>query len=298
MDEERDLLRMRQEWDNIARLNPYYGIVSWPEFQDPTRVDEEKFELSGKIQVENLLASIGMGDTRHLKMLEIGCGLGRMTHRFADLFEEVFAVDCSQEMIYRAQARWGHRRNVRFLTNNGGDLSDIADSSMHFVFSFLVLQHVISPHIVLQYIRESGRVLKPSGMAFLQLRTVSSETGLHRFPEAPRTLRETLTGWVPASLAAAARRIKPRLSRARNLFPNAWWNEGLWDSEAQGTSESAARITSATVWQGGHVTTAQARQTCEEAGLFIRRLEGEGTQYTFVTAVKQECREAADRKEY
>ena len=60
MDEERDRLRMCQEWNEIARLNPFFGILSWPEFQDPACIDEQKFELSGKIQAENFLASIGM----------------------------------------------------------------------------------------------------------------------------------------------------------------------------------------------------------------------------------------------
>ena len=296
MDEERDRLRMCQEWNEIARLNPFFGILSWPEFQDPACIDEHKFELSGKIQAENFLSSIGMEETRHLKMLEIGCGLGRMTHRFAGLFEEVYAIDVSQEMIDRARARWSHLHNIRFLTNSGRDLAGIADSSVHFVFSFLVLQHVTSPQIVLQYIKESGRVLKPSGIAFLHLRTVPSETGSHLSTAAPRGLRSILVAWLPAPLVAAARWLKRHLSRALKLSPNAWWNEGLWDSQARGTTESAARIRSKMVWRGCHVTAEQVRQACEEAGLFIRRLEGTGTQYTFLTAVKQECREAAGMK--
>src|SRR5207249_10893065 len=105
MDEERDRLRMCQEWDEIAQLNPFFGILSWPEFQDPACIDEQKFELSGKIQAENFLASIGMEETPHLKMLEIGCGLGRMTHRSAGLFNGLCAVDVSQEMMDRALSR-------------------------------------------------------------------------------------------------------------------------------------------------------------------------------------------------
>ncbi len=287
---------MRQEWDEIARLNPFFGIVSWAEFQDPLCIDEKKFEQSGEVHVDNFLASIGIGESRHLKMLEIGCGIGRMTHRFADLFEEVCAIDISQEMIDRARARWNHIPNIRFRKCSGVDLAGIANASMHFVFSFIVLQHVTNPQIVLQYIKESGRVLKPSGTAFLHFSTIPSATGLHLVMKVSRGLKMRIATWLPYPLIAAMRQWKRRLSRMANLSSSAWWDKGLWESQESRTPELTARITDKTVWRGCSVRVEQVRQACEEAGLCIRRLEGTGTPYTFLTAVKQEHREAAGMK--
>src|SRR5262245_47772628 len=56
----------------------------------------------------------GLAETQRLKMLEIDCGIGRMTHRFSELFQDVIATDVSQEMIERARFRWGRLANVRF----------------------------------------------------------------------------------------------------------------------------------------------------------------------------------------
>lgn len=97
---------MNWEWDDIAVRNPYYGIFSWPDFQNPACIDEKKFDASGRVQTDTFLDAIGIEETRGKTMLEVGCGIGRMTHRFAELFEEVCALDISQEMIDRALVRW------------------------------------------------------------------------------------------------------------------------------------------------------------------------------------------------
>jgi len=163
--------RMREQWDAIATRNAFYGVVSWPEFQALDRIDREKFWATGRREVDEFLSRLNLGDTKSWSMVEIGCGLGRMTHRFAERFSRVYSVDVSPEMLKRAGAQWASLANVDFILGHGNDLPGIADRSVDFVFSFIVLQHVPEPTIVKDYIRETARVLRPGGLAYLQFRT-------------------------------------------------------------------------------------------------------------------------------
>ena len=255
---------MAREWDAIARRNPYYGVVSWPDFQDPTCIDEARFDESGRIQAVTFLRRLGLRDTASLEMVEIGCGLGRMTHEFARRFRLVYALDVSAEMIGRARARWGGLANVRFLVGSGQGLEGIADASVDFAFSFLVLQHVPDPAVVLRYVRETGRVLRPGGVAFLQLGTEG----------APRRR--------DGRLAALGRRLTGALGGRRE-----WWNRGLRESRVPARPALTVEITSRPVWRGCRVAAADVEGAVAGAGLRLRALEGVGSQYTFVTAAKR-----------
>jgi SAM-dependent methyltransferase len=251
---------MAREWDEIARQNPYYSIFAWPEFEDPGAIDEARFWRSGRVQVDNFLEHLRLGDTSGLVLLEIGCGIGRMTHRFAERFREVYAVDASREMIARAASRWGHLANVRFIAVDGEDLAVIDDASIDLVFSFLVLQHVTSPEIVLGYLRECGRVLRAGGTAFLQLRT--GESGLRGF----------------------LRRLVGREERR----PRHWFAQGLdWQPPTRATPEKTAAIREKAAWKGCRVPLGEVLRTCRRSGLEVGDVEGGGTQYTFLTAVKR-----------
>ena len=161
--------KMRQEWDHRARKNAYHYIATvrdqWP---------EDEFFLSGERDVRDLVdpyladAQFVPGDKR---MLEVGCGVGRMTFALAKRFGTVEAIDISGEMIQRAkelQARLGIG-NVRFQVGNGKDLRAYPDESMDFGFSHIVFQHIPEISIILNYVREIGRVLKKGGLFRFQM---------------------------------------------------------------------------------------------------------------------------------
>jgi len=94
-----------------------------------------------------------------------------MTFPLANRFGTVEAIDISGEMIHRAkelQARLGIT-NVRFQLGNGKDLKPYPDESMDFAFSFIVFQHIPEISIILNYVREIGRVLKKGGLFRFQV---------------------------------------------------------------------------------------------------------------------------------
>ena len=155
---------MRRDWDTRARKNAFHYIASWRK-----EWDLESFIASGEEDFERLVVPILVRcdlPAAGKRMLELGCGAGRMTASFAKRFNHVYAFDLSPEMLSRARQMHTAQKNILWLLSNGADLSCVASGSMDFIFSYLVLQHLPEEALALQYVREMLRVLRPGG-AFL-----------------------------------------------------------------------------------------------------------------------------------
>jgi len=100
-----------------------------------------------------------LGDVTGLRVLEVGCGPGGLTHWLAEHGAVVTAMDVSREMIRLASERLGDR--ARLLT---ADLSDpltfAADASVDLVVASLVLHYLADWTAPLA---EFHRVLAPGG---------------------------------------------------------------------------------------------------------------------------------------
>lgn len=157
---------MRQDWDNRARRNAFHYIASWRKDWDLP-----SFLASGEDDVKNLsdaaLARCGFPPAGR-SMIEIGCGAGRMSGGFSSRFEKVFAFDLSKEMLLRARQIHPGKSNILWLQGNGADLSCVRSGSVDFVFSYLVLQHLPTEQLILRYIQEMLRVLRPGGVFLFQ----------------------------------------------------------------------------------------------------------------------------------
>tara|TARA_Y100000592_G_scaffold9190_1_gene12835 strand:+ start:11240 stop:11917 length:678 start_codon:yes stop_codon:yes gene_type:complete len=101
------------------------------------------------------------------KVLDIGCGIGRMMATFSDKFKQVDGVDFSESMIEFSKDYLKDYENCNTYLNNGYDLSQLEDNSYDFVYSIITFQH-ISKDLVNSYIKEILRVLKDSKYISLQ----------------------------------------------------------------------------------------------------------------------------------
>src|SRR5438067_2148996 len=147
----RQLLRMRRDWERRARENARHYVVTGQH-----QWTDEEFFQSGQITLEeevlNDLTNICQGkDPKEMKVLEIGCGAGRVTRAFAGFFGEVYAVDISREMVRQAREAVAGFPNAHVFRNNGQDLSALnggwrgrlgisAKPQIDFAFSFMVFQ--------------------------------------------------------------------------------------------------------------------------------------------------------------
>ena len=162
---------MKRDWDARARANAMH-------FVDSARLDwdEAAFAESGRASVEAAIDSdlerLCRGrDPAEMQILEIGCGVGRMTEHLAETFGEVHGVDVSGEMIARARARpaISRRPNVHLYETDGFSLAPLEDRSLDLAFSFIVFQHVPEKEIVISNIREVRRVLRPGSIFKFQV---------------------------------------------------------------------------------------------------------------------------------
>lgn len=104
------------------------------------------------------------------RMLDIGCGIGRMERGFSQMFGEVWGLDVSGEMIAQAIKLNQAYKNVKFEKGNGQDLSAFPADFFDFVFSYIVFHHIPEKQIILNYFCEVHRVLKPGGLFKIHLR--------------------------------------------------------------------------------------------------------------------------------
>lgn len=157
---------MRRDWDARARENPRV-YINWPNVPD----QEVAFFASGREDyaryVRPFLEKMRF-DPRGKTALEIGCGIGRLARCLAEDFGEVIGVDVSPEMIARAKAAAAPR--TRFLAVSGGGLEGVETSSVDFVLSFAVFQHVPDKEAIFRYFEETARVLRPAGIFRLHMK--------------------------------------------------------------------------------------------------------------------------------
>lgn len=176
--EEKLLETMRADWDKRARENARHYV------QDATHEwDDREFFRSGEINVANDVMADMLricGGTRSpwdLRMLEIGCGVGRMTRMLARIFGHVTAIDISEEMISRARENLKGLQNVTLVLGDGCSLTSLESEQFDFAFSFIVFQHIPSYEVIQRYCKEVFRVLRPGSLFKFQ---VQGDTSLDR----------------------------------------------------------------------------------------------------------------------
>jgi SAM-dependent methyltransferase len=156
---------MKSDWNERARENALYYVES-----GNTDWERDEFFVTGAMntsdQILDDLDTICVGiDPKQMVILEIGCGVGRMTKHLAEIFGRVEAVDVSGEMIARARENLADLANVRLHETNGVDLAPFSEDTFDFCFSYIVFQHIPLREAVVSYIQEVHRTLK-SGRLF------------------------------------------------------------------------------------------------------------------------------------
>src|SRR5579864_784119 len=125
---DKQLEKMRRDWDERARENARYYVSTGK--KDWT--DEEFFRSGEQTVSEEILTdmiNICQGkDPKQMRVLEIGCGAGRITRALAGVFGEVYGVDISGEMVRQASLALADHPNAHLFRNNGADLSVLGDT--------------------------------------------------------------------------------------------------------------------------------------------------------------------------
>lgn len=165
---------MRAFWDQKARENAFWFIETALDFNHP---DADAFWRSGEEVLDDSLRRFDLKLRGDERVLEIGCGIGRISRALARRTGEVVGIDVSEEMIGRGTEALRDMSNVSLHLTAGLDLSEFANDSFDFGYSFVTFQHIPDAAITCNYIAELGRVLRPGGLALFQ---VSQHPAFHR----------------------------------------------------------------------------------------------------------------------
>lgn len=165
---------MGRFWDARAREDAFYFIDSTGTYGD---ADVERFWAEGERTVDGILELVGARLRGEDVVLDLGCGVGRLTRVLAGRSAHVHALDVSSEMLERARELNAHLTNVSWHHGDGTTLHPLQDRSVDVALSHVVFQHIPDPEVTLGYVRELGRVLKPGGWTAFQ---ISDDPSLHR----------------------------------------------------------------------------------------------------------------------
>jgi len=152
------LRRMREEWNRWAHANTFGAI-------DSEARDEKEFWRRGET-----IALWILDDTKpktDAKILDLGCGIGRIARPLLKWGYKVHGIDVSSTMISLAQKCNSNLPNHKFKTCNGKSIP-FPSSYFDLVYSVLVFQH-LPLSVMRAYISEIRRVLKTRGKFWVQV---------------------------------------------------------------------------------------------------------------------------------
>jgi SAM-dependent methyltransferase len=177
------------------------------------------------------------GDDDRRQLVEIGCGIGRMTCAFTRRFGTVIACDLDAGFLERcreAVARYGRVQRLRTVEVTDGRTLPLPDDSVDVAFSYITLQHCRRED-ALALVAEALRVVRPGGRLALNFRSWS---GIDPFV---LPVGATVRGLLRAPGVGA------RLSRRRTVTRLAWQANRLDPHQVLGSIQDS--LTDVVVWR-------------------------------------------------
>ena len=138
----------------------------------------EQFVATGDEEVPAYLMVFGLRDPANADetVVEIGCGIGRMTSAFTHEYGNVVACDLDAGFLERCLETvglFGNPDRLKTVHVADGHSLDLPPNSADLAFSYITLQHC-DPDDALELTSEAVRVVRPGGKVALNYRSRSS----------------------------------------------------------------------------------------------------------------------------
>lgn len=135
------------EWEKWAQRDPYFGVLTDPMFRSDrlTADSKSRFFESGVGQVNYVLQMCRSTiDTtfQPQRILDFGCGVGRLVIPFARLAQEVVGMDVAPSMLAESRVNCDENglTNVSLVLSD--DMLSRAEGQFDLVHTCIVLQHI------------------------------------------------------------------------------------------------------------------------------------------------------------
>lgn len=207
--------RLKSTWEDLGRTDPLWAVLTDPDRRHGGwQVDE--FLATGEEPIawtRQLVdeAGLSLGD----RVLDFGCGAGRLANALATHVKEVVGVDIAQSMVDEANRINQLPDRVSFVAYDGHRLP-FDDESFDAAVSLISIQHS-PPSVQLACLVELQRVVRPGGVLVLQIPSRPSRPD--EVPaEAMRARIEPLSVPSPVGVGQTA----PVRARITNVSEHTW----------------------------------------------------------------------------
>jgi len=165
----RSLRRTRNHWERLASIDPFWAILTDPNKKNGGW-DKDAFFQSGVETVDDEISRLcaRFDDVGRSRVLDFGCGVGRLSLGLSRHFDHVTGVDISARMIDLAGDFNCHPEKVEYVHSPCSDLRLFGNDHFDLVFSLITLQHMNRRHAC-RYLAEFVRVTKPGGYILFQM---------------------------------------------------------------------------------------------------------------------------------
>jgi len=139
---------------------------------------EETARLTGAYTAKQVTSALDLQPTD--RVLELGCGVGRIGLEIAPKVLHWEGADISANMLDVARKRLASQNNVGFTELRRSQLVGLDDASFDKAYCVAVFIHMDKEDFFL-YLQELARVLKPGGVLFFDTWNLASAVGWRRF---------------------------------------------------------------------------------------------------------------------
>jgi SAM-dependent methyltransferase len=156
---------LNAEWgavfDRVAQVSPTAGVALYSLGRDDL-LAKATASIVQRLQDWNVLGP-------ESRVLDLGCGSGRLLRALAPLVRSVLGVDVSAGMLAVAHQDCAMLANVHVVQTDGVDLAAIADRAFDLVIAVDVFPYLVScgAGSPARHLAEVHRVLRPRGTALI-----------------------------------------------------------------------------------------------------------------------------------
>ena len=135
------------DWEKFGNLDPYYGVLAQDRFrkENLTKGIKKEFFESGYNYIDSMIEKIHKyidPDFLPEKVLDFGCGVGRLVIPLAERAKVVHGMDVSESMLLEAQNNCNQRTVKNALFMKADDELTKLTGKYDFIHSFIVFQHI------------------------------------------------------------------------------------------------------------------------------------------------------------
>jgi SAM-dependent methyltransferase len=145
---------LRQGFDRLASISPEIGVAAYS-LGDPDIL------ATATVEVVNWLSENELIGPSH-RVLDLGCGIGRIAAALAPSVEFVLGVDISPAMIAEARCRHGRLHQLRFELTDGFHLPR-DPAGFDLILAVDSFPYLVQAGVARQHVAEAARLLRPEG---------------------------------------------------------------------------------------------------------------------------------------